>query len=204
MAGENMSRKRKTEVYYIRFPKKKNKIFGAVFDLTDSLRGAVVTVFLIFLFVFRSVGVSGDSMNPNLRNDDWLAVLSSVTHYERGDIVVITQPWERDIPIIKRVIAVAGDTIDINFQSGDVIVNGQVIQEDYIADRTHLYYNAQFPITIPEGKVFVMGDNRNNSLDSRSGKVGLIDERYIFGKAVFRMFPDPTDLRLEDTEEGQQ
>ncbi len=187
---------RRIEEFYIDFsgPKsKKNEkssfITETFFDIFDSVKGAVIVVFFIFAFVFRVVGVDGDSMMPTLHNGDWLAVSGGITEPERGDIVVVTQPWERNVPIIKRVIAVENDTVDIDFANHLVYVNGEVIDEPYILEPTQLQYDMQFPLTVDEGCVFVMGDNRNDSLDSRSTQIGLVDERYILGKTLFRIYP---------------
>lgn len=159
------------------------------FDIIDSVKGAVIVVFLIFALIFKAVGVDGDSMVPTLIDGDWVAVSGITMSADRGDIVVITQPWERNVPIIKRIIAVGGDTVDIDFDTSEVFVNGVLIDEPYIAEPTAVSYDVDFPITVDEGKVFVMGDNRNVSLDSRSSKIGLIDERYILGKALVRIYP---------------
>ena len=128
-------------------------------------------------------------MSPTLSDGDWVAVNGVVSRYEYGDIIVITQPWEKNVPIIKRVIAVGGDVVDIDFNTKEVFVNGEKLDEPYIAEPTRLYYDVSFPLTVEEGKLFVMGDNRNNSLDSRSSRIGLVDERYVLGKAVFRLYP---------------
>ena len=159
------------------------------YDTLDSFKGAVIAVFLVFALCFRVVGVEGDSMNPTLDSGDWLAVSGISTEFRQGDIVVVTQPWERNIPIIKRVIAVGGDTVDINFDTHEVFVNGNLLDEPYIAQPTSLHYDVDFPLTVDDGKLFVMGDNRNDSLDSRSSAIGLIDERYVLGKALLRFFP---------------
>lgn len=192
-----MAGKRQVDEYYVRFEKKPNKLISIIFDTLDSLKGAVTVVFIIFMLLFRAVGVEGSSMTPTLVDGDWVAVSSVTSHVNHGDIVVITQPWERDIPIIKRVIGVAGDTIDINFETGEVFINGELQQEDYILEPTLTNYNAAFPLTVPEGRIFVMGDNRNGSLDSRSSKVGLIDERYVLGRAAFRIWPNTKNLKVK-------
>lgn len=160
-----------------------------IYDMTDSVKGAIVVVFLLFSFVFRAVGVDGDSMVPTLADGDWLAVASVTTEIERGDIVVINQPWERHVPIVKRVIAVGGDTVYIDFDRNEVYVNGEKLNEPYISEPTRVSYDVSFPLQVEEGKLFVMGDNRNVSLDSRSSKIGMIDERYVLGKAVVRFYP---------------
>lgn len=187
---------RKIEEFRIEFASKQNditpagKFAKAVYDIMDSFKGAVLAAFIIFALAFRVVGVEGDSMNPTLQSGDWLAVGSvSIKGFETGDIVVVTQPWERNVPIIKRVIAVGGDTVDINFVTHQVIVNGKVLDEPYIAQPTSLKYDVEFPLVVEDGKLFVMGDNRNNSVDSRSSAIGLVDERYVLGKAVMRILP---------------
>lgn len=197
-----MERRRRIEVYYVVFPKKCPRVFSLLYDAFDSVKSAIIVTCLIFILAFRVVGVTGTSMVPTLGDGDWLAITGITTKVERGDIVVITQPWERDIPIIKRVIAKSGDTLDINFDTGEVTVNGEVLDEPYINETTHLQYNARLPMTIPEGYLFVMGDNRNNSLDSRSAKVGLVDERYVLGKAFFRFYPETEFLNKEQNTDG--
>jgi signal peptidase I len=144
---------------------------------------------VFFVFAFRIVGVDGYSMNPTLENGEWLAAQAINTEIKRGDIVIETQPNALNEPLIKRVVATGGDTIDINFISGEVFVNGQVIDEPYIATKTHRTGQFNGPITIPEGYIFVMGDNRNDSVDSRFEIVGLIDERYVLGVAKYRLYP---------------
>ncbi len=185
---------RQIDEYYVSFTEKPNFIFSVLFDIFDSLIGAIVAVFFIFCFLLRIVGVSGSSMVPTLRDSDWVAVRGITNGVEYGDIVVITQPWERDIPIIKRVIATEGQTVDIDFENGIVSVDGKILDEPYIAQPTCTSFDVSFPLTVGENQVFVMGDNRNESLDSRSGKVGLIRQDYILGKAVYRLYPDSKNL----------
>lgn len=171
-----------------------------VFDIVDSLKISVLTVLLLFTLVFRAVGVEGTSMVPTLNDGDWLAVTAvQLKPVKRGDIVVITQPWDRNVPIIKRVIGVEGDLVHIDFQSGDVYVNKKKLSEKYIFDKTHLCYDVKFPVIVPEGCVFVMGDNRNDSLDSRSSKIGFINENYILGKTIIRIHPI-SKWKIENTE----
>lgn len=135
-------------------------------------------------------------MMPTLHDGDWVAVSGISMNIERGDIVIITQPWERNVPIVKRVIAKGGDTVDIDFVLGEVYVNGEKLDEPYIDEPTTLMYDVDFPLTVPEGMVFVMGDNRGDSLDSRSSKIGCIDERYILGKVMIRIYPSE-DWKIE-------
>lgn len=184
---------RRIEEYWVIFDDEAQEepkgFVSALFDGVDSVRNAILAVFVIFTFVFRAVGVDGSSMVPTLHDGDWMAVRSIVTEVKRGDIVIITQPWDRNVPIVKRVIAVSGDVVNIDFILHEVYVNGEKLNEPYINEPTALSYDMQFPLTVEEGKVFVMGDNRNDSLDSRSSRIGLIDERYIFGKAEVRLHP---------------
>jgi len=180
---------RRIEEFIIEFEKKPSKFTLTAFDILDSAKGAVVIVFIVFAFVLRPVSVEGMSMYPTLNDKDWVAVAGAYQDFDYGDIVVINQPWEQNVPIIKRVIAKGGDTVYIDFATGRVFVNDKKLEEDYIAELTSVKYDVEFPVTVEEGKVFVMGDNRNDSLDSRSTKIGTIDERYILGKAVFRFLP---------------
>ena len=184
---------RKIEEFWIEFaqqePPKKSAVLSFAFDVADSLKGAVVAAFIIFCFVFRVIGVEGISMMPTLHDGDWVAVSGISADIERGDIVIVTQPWKRNVPIVKRVIAKGGDTVDIDFMLGNVYVNGVKLIEPYIDEPTTNGYDVAFPLTVPDGCVFVMGDNRGDSLDSRSSEIGFIDERYILGKVMLRLYP---------------
>ncbi len=191
---------RKIEEFWIEFtpdePKKANAAVSFIFDVTDSLKGAVIAAFVIFCLVFRVIGVEGTSMMPTLHDGDWVAVSGISMNIKKGDIVIITQPWERNVPIVKRVVAKGGDLVDIVFALFEVFVNVEKRIEPYIDEPTTLSYDVQFPLTVPEGKVFVMGDNRGDSLDSRSSKIGCIDERYILGKVMIRLYPSE-DWKIE-------
>ena len=167
----------------------KNKSWRFVYDWLDSLIYAIILILVIFTFLFRVVGVSGDSMNPTLSSGDWLTVSAITDEIETGDIVVVTQPNSLNEPLIKRVIAKGGDTVNIDFIEGIVTVNGVALYEPYIAEKTELSGDYVYPLEIPEGYLFVMGDNRNESLDSRFRTIGLIDERYVLGVAQARIFP---------------
>lgn len=186
---------RKTEEFAISFEsneysaKTKKNVWEIVYEWLDSLIYAVILILLIFTFIFRVVGVSGNSMNPTLSNGDWLTVSAVPGEIESGDIVVVTQPNSLNEPLIKRVIAKGGDTINIDFIEGTVTVNGVVLYEPYIAEQTERMGDFVYPLTVPEGCLFVMGDNRNDSLDSRFRTVGFIDERYVLGVAQIRLFP---------------
>ncbi len=160
------------------------------YEWLDSIVGAVIAIFIVFAFIIRPVGVEGTSMVPTLDDGDWLFVSSFDSHPQKGEIVIVTQPNKvRNEPIVKRVIAVGGQEVDIDFLQGVVYVDGEALDEPYTNAPTYRSYDVVFPITVPEGKVFVMGDNRNLSIDSRSTAIGLIDENYVLGRAVGRIIP---------------
>lgn len=173
-------------------PREEKTSFKAeVFEWLECIIFSLVAVVLIFTFVLRIVGVDGHSMVPTLQDKDRVVITHLFYTPKRGDIVVITQPTTVHAPLIKRIIAKEGQTVDIDFNTGRVFVDGEVQTEPYIKELTtdSTSCNIDLPVTVPKGKVFVMGDNRNNSMDSRSSNVGMIDERYILGKAIFRIFP---------------
>ena len=160
------------------------------------LIGLVAGVMLLFALVFRVVVVSGPSMNNTLYNGDLLVVLGNVlyTQPKQHDIVVVSkESFDDGKPIIKRVIATEGQTVDIDFERGVVFVDGQELSEDYCLTPTNLYEGVAFPLTVDEGCIFVMGDNRNESKDSRSPDIGLVDCREVIGRAVFLVFPGDTN-----------
>ena len=161
-----------------------------IVEFVSIIATSIVAIMVIFTFAFRIVGVSGPSMMNTLTNGDWLIVSAFITEPERGDIVIITQPNAYNEPIVKRVIAVGGDTIDIDFDTATVSINGKEINEPYLGSPTTDDEGAwQYPLTLKEGQVFVMGDNRQHSSDSRSPDIGLIDENYILGQVLFRFSP---------------
>ena len=155
----------------------------------EALISAALVLVLIFSFFFRISQVDGSSMVPTLVNGDKLIVWGAGYTPQRGDVVIVDSYTSYGKPLVKRVIAKGGDTVSIDYATGTVAVNGEVLQEDYIAEPTYLGYDVQFPYTVPEGTVFVMGDNRNQSLDSRSTYVGCIDERDILGRVLLCFMP---------------
>ena len=160
-----------------------------LYDWLQCIVSAILCGILIFVFVGRIIGVDGTSMLQTLQDEDKV-VMSDMFYTPRyGDIVVIKTDTFGDTPIVKRVIATAGQTIDIDFNTGDVMIDGQVIQENYINAPTTEREDFQGPKTVPDGCVFVMGDNRNASTDSRSNYVGIVDTRQILGKVLFVLIP---------------
>ena len=152
-----------------------------------------------FLIAFRIIVVSGPSMYNTLLDGDYLLLLSNVFYHDPqyGDIVVASkESFDDGKPIIKRVIATEGQTVDIDFAQGVVYVDGVALQEDYTYTPTNVEEGMQFPLIVEEGCVFLMGDNRNGSLDSRSTQIGMVDRRELLGKALFLMLPgtDPGAL----------
>ena len=168
--------------------KKENSVLGTLRDLVCLIAG----VLLIFSLLFRVVVVSGPSMNDTLVDGDWLLLIGNVLYNEpkQGDIIVASKDsFDDGAPIIKRVIATEGQTVHIDFNKGIVYVDGVALEEDYILGATTRWEGVNFPLTVDEGRVFVMGDNRDVSKDSRSPEIGLIDKREILGRAVFVLMP---------------
>ena len=165
-----------------------------LYEWVQSLVGSVLVVVAIFTFVIRMMGVDGHSMLNTLQHGDRLLVVNSMLYhdYQYGDIVILRKNGVfDDDPIVKRVIAVEGQTVDIDFAEGIVYVDGEALEEDYIREPTYTAEGTEFPLTVPEGSIFVMGDNRNGSSDSRDYRLGTVDTRYVIGKAAFLIFPGP-------------
>lgn len=169
--------------------KKNPSLQDELFDWAQNIAIILTVVVLVFSFAFRIIGVDGSSMEPTLHDGDWMLVSNLFYEPEYGDIVVLRKTQFMDNPIVKRVIATEGQTIDIDFNFGRVIVDGVVYNEPYIKDFTTQRFDMTFPQTVPEGCVFVMGDNRNHSSDSRISSLGMVDKRYILGRLVMRIFP---------------
>ncbi|MDD3347146.1 signal peptidase I [Oscillibacter sp.] len=169
-----------------------------LYEWVQALVCSVLAVVVVFTFAIRLIGVDGHSMVPTLQDGDRLLVLNSLLYgdYRYGDIVVLRKEAFLEEPIVKRVIATAGQTVDIDFTTGGVYVDGALLKENYINELTFVEEGTEFPLTVPEGSIFVMGDNRNHSSDSRDSRLGTVDARYVIGKAVFLAFPG----KDEDTE----
>lgn len=147
---------------------------------------------LLLLICFRIVVVSGDSMCNTLVDGDYVLLLSNTFYKEQksGDIVVISKDsFENGAPIVKRVIATEHQTVDIDFDQGIVYVDGVMLDEPYVSSPTIIHEGLDFPLKVPEGCIFVMGDNRFVSQDSRNPTIGMIDSRMVIGKAILLMIP---------------
>lgn len=183
----------KYELNYEVLDEEEKKISGSenLFEWVETLVIAFFAVILFFTFVFRLAAVNGESMLPTLVDKDRLIVSYLFYTPKNGDIVIVNNdnPALEKV-IVKRVIATEGQTVDIDFDSGEVKVDGKVLQEDYINNLTLLDEGGHnYPVTVPENCVFVMGDNRMNSTDSRSPLVGFVPEDEILGKVSLRIFP---------------
>ncbi len=166
--------------------RRKNK---EILEYVDTVLTALVVIALSYTFLVRVVRVDGRSMNPTLLDGQRLLATDLFYTPERGDIVVIDAYIPHGLPLIKRVIGVAGDTIDIDFNEGLVYRNGELLDEPYIAEPTYMFEGTVFPLTVPEGTIFVMGDNRNHSSDSRDPDIGCIDVRDVLGRAFWSVAP---------------
>lgn len=165
-------------------------------DLAYLLAGLV----LVFLLLFRVVVVSGTSMNNTLLDGDYLLLLSSTFYQEPqfGDVIVASKTsYDDGAPIVKRVIATEGQMVDIDFETGIVYVNDIPLDEEYTLTPTNEHEGISFPLIVEEGCIFVMGDNRNGSKDSRHPDIGQIDKREVLGKVFFLFFPGTNDNEFE-------
>ena len=160
-----------------------------LYDWVSAFLFALIVVVMLMTFCFRLVDVDGDSMLQTLQDKNKLIVTGLNYEPEVGDIVVISHGVELDKTLVKRVIAVGGQTVDIDSESGDVTVDGIVINEPYINGKTAAIGDVTFPVEVAEGTVFVLGDNRPISKDSRFSDVGLIDVGAIIGKVRLRISP---------------
>ncbi len=152
----------------------------------------LAAVLLIFTFCMRVVVVSGDSMFDTLADGDYLLLINRPLCGElhQGDVVVASmERFEGGEAIVKRVIATEGQTVDIDFYQGIVYVDGVALDESYTFTPTNIEEGTQFPLTVEDGCVFLMGDNRNESRDSRDPDIGQVDQREILGKAVMLLLP---------------
>ena len=191
-------------------PPSKDSAFPMLFEGLDVIVTAMIAVIIVFIFIFKIPTIDGSSMNDTLFNGERVVISDLFYEPKYGDIVVISRNFEntskqinqQQMPIIKRVIATEGQQVNIVYEAdgtgrevGTVYVDGVALDEPYIKepmDRTRNGGDVVFPVTVPENCIFVLGDNRNDSKDSRYlsiGDGGMIDKRYVMGKALFRVFP---------------
>ncbi len=164
----------------------KKQIVNSLYEWVEAAMVSLIVIVLLFTFVCRIVRVDGSSMENTLANNDRLLLFNMHYTPDYGDIVVIMR--ENEEPLIKRVIAMSGDTVEIDDKTFEVIVNGKVLTEPYIKGVT---VNRDFlgEKTVPEGCLFVLGDHRTVSSDSRSETIGFVSEDDVMGEATFRIWP---------------
>lgn len=161
---------------------------STLFDWAESLVIAVLLVVVLFTFICRIVIVDGHSMESTLHHGQLMLVSAIGYEEEHGDIIVLHNEFHG--PIVKRIIATEGDVVDIDFDNAQVYLNGEALDEPYLDDFSYFDYEGiDFPQTVPEDCVFVLGDNRTGSTDSRSPLVGMVHESAVIGKVYFTIFP---------------
>lgn len=191
-AYTNMSRKTKLNDTESKTASAKPEAEGGSKEVYEWLQCVVVALIacvLLFSFFARVIDVRGESMVPTLLDGDKIVITRLTSSYDAGDMVVLQKDSFKPDPIVKRIIATEGQTVDIDFEMGVVYVNGFALEESYVNELTFDPENFKGPQVVPEGCVFVLGDNRNNSLDSRYAPIGMVDERHILGKVIFRILP---------------
>ena len=165
---------------------------GSILEYLHDVVYILALILVLFTFCMRVVIVSGSSMFSTLVDGDYLLLINRPLcgELEQGDIVVASMERFKDgEPIVKRVVATGGQTVDIDFRAGIVYVDGVALEEEYTYTPTHLSEGMEFPLVVEEGCLFLMGDNRGDSRDSRAPEIGLVDEREILGRAVFLLMP---------------
>ena len=169
--------------------------FG-VYTWVQAMVTAVVVVVLLFTFGVRLISVNGPSMQDTLYTGDELLILNAAyCNFKAGDVVVIndynaTDPLNETL--VKRIVAVGGQTVDIDFMEGEVYVDGHPLDEPYIKEATYVTEGLEFPVALAEDEVFVMGDNRNHSSDSRDSRLGPVKTGYLQGKVLLLLVPGKT------------
>lgn len=170
-----------------------------VFEWVEVVVSAMFAVVIIFTLLFRVATIIGDSMENTFFEGQKVIITNWFYTPKAGDVVVVSRNAQNNAfadddqgPIIKRVIATEGQQVNIDFVTGIVYVDGVALDEPYTKTPTNLKYDVDFPVYVPEGHIFCLGDNRNESLDSRSSRIGnggMIDTRYVLGKVTLRILP---------------
>jgi len=184
------------------------RFLAAAYDVSEVLGIMTAVIMLVFAFAVRLNVVEGGSMRPTLEGGDTLVVTDFYTKPARGDIVILHRidaaPYDK--PIVKRVIAVGGQTVDIDFSAWILTVDGERVSEDYRwlnPERELLKSEIPLPVTLGENEIFVMGDNRNASADSRQSEIGPVDTRCVVGRAVARFSPGGTCAAIRNPFESE-
>lgn len=162
-----------------------------LYDWIESLMVALIFCVILFSFILRLITVSGPSMNPTLYEGNKMLVSDLFYKPKAGDVVVFKNVDDNneEKALVKRVIATEGQEVNIDFEHGIVYVDGEPLEEDYAAEPIHNKLDFIGPKTVPEGCVFVLGDNRNSSRDSRARSIGMVDERLIIGRVYAVLYP---------------
>lgn len=173
---------------------KRSKLESDLFGLLQSFVYTLLVIVVVFSFVSPITRVSGASMEPTLFDNEIMLVWALGYKPKADDVVIVNNPtieYLNGQSIVKRVVAVGGQTVAIDYEKNQVIVDGVPISEPYLSEPMRPIYGATVtePVEVPEGFVFVLGDNRNNSADSRSAEIGMVDHRYIIGKVICGIFP---------------
>ena len=180
-----------------------NTLVGALYEGVSIVVSAIMIIAVVFTFAFRLVGVQGSSMNDTLHDGDWVLVTPYYTEPKYGDIVIGTKETAAEKTLIKRVIAVSGDEVIVD-EHDDVTVNGVALKEDaYTLKNGERHGNLTYPVTVPEGCVMMMGDNRLGSWDSRYSEIGFQEYDYLLGKVQFRLSKDFNVYKTFEIENGK-
>ena len=169
-----------------------------IYDWLQCIVVAIVAGILIFMFGIRVVNVKGHSMEPTLLDTDMILTSNLFYTPKNGDVVVLQTDSYGPEPLVKRIIATGGQTVDIDFDAGIVYVDGVALDEPYTAEPTTTREDFEGPVEVPEGFLFLMGDNRNRSTDSRTDSIGFVDQRCVIGKVLIVLYPAASDYSERD------
>ena len=169
------------ELQRIRYRKDYRKMLANTISSLIVVAAIAVLISMLFLPVLR---VTGTSMTPTLMNDE-LVICSKRSNFKSGDVVAF---YFNNKILLKRVIGTAGDVIDVT-EDGFVYVNGEMLDEPYVSEHAFGECDIELPYQVPENRIFVMGDHRATSVDSRSSTIGCIADEYIIGRVILRIYP---------------